>query len=356
MTVPTVCSVAAFDARNATPFRSTIPGKEPTQVGRWHAFRNKGVESPHIELPNDSRGVDWETVWAQPQTGDTTPSISELSTLHPQDIKNILYLSDNAHEGLSHHLEKYNQASKIGVIASSTPFVTGRPYTLFYDGSVHSSGAVGICFDIFARDTPEVWFPDLQEITGLLTVTNTEGNLVHTLDDQNPSRLILSALQINGSTNAGDVDVGIKDDAFFLGVFRHGKRYQLYNITGGDPSRGTISLQSDAAPDVGSKVKASHVYPANCPQRLTPSLQIYRKDADYSPKHSIRQGIEVLTVTPEDVLDLALSSGDDGVLTLEGTCLIPSENGFIVSRVNGQGCERAWTSTAAGGGACFSFA
>lgn len=81
MTVPTICSIAAFDARNATPFRSTIPGKEPTQVGRWHAFRNKGVESPHIELPNDSRGVDWETVWAKPQTGDTTPSISELSTL-----------------------------------------------------------------------------------------------------------------------------------------------------------------------------------------------------------------------------------------------------------------------------------
>lgn len=31
--------------------------------------------------------------------------------------------------------------------------------------------------------------------------------------------------------------------------------YQLYRITAGDPSRGTIALQSDAAPEVGSTVK-----------------------------------------------------------------------------------------------------
>ena len=79
--IPTVCSIAAFDARNATSFRSTIPGKEPTQVGRWHAFRNRDAASPQMELPKDSEGIDWESVWAKPQTNGTTPTISSLSAV-----------------------------------------------------------------------------------------------------------------------------------------------------------------------------------------------------------------------------------------------------------------------------------
>lgn len=59
---------------------------------------------------------------------------------------------------------------KIGVIASSTPFVNGRPFTLFYDGHVHSTGAVGICFN-HTTPQPEVWFPELQPITDVLTIT-----------------------------------------------------------------------------------------------------------------------------------------------------------------------------------------
>ena len=62
---------------------------------------------------------------------------------------------------------------------------------------------------------------------------STEGNLVHTLNDQNPSRLILSALQKTGSASSGGVDIGIKDDEFFLGVFRYGKVRQT-SFPGGD--------------------------------------------------------------------------------------------------------------------------
>lgn len=34
--------------------------------------------------------------------------------------------------------------SQLGLIASSTPFVTGRPHTLVMGKEVHSTGAVGI--------------------------------------------------------------------------------------------------------------------------------------------------------------------------------------------------------------------
>lgn len=62
----TLCSVAVFDRQNVTPFRSTIPGKEATQVGRWHAFR-KGEDAKLDDhgLPREGSEVDWESVWAQ---------------------------------------------------------------------------------------------------------------------------------------------------------------------------------------------------------------------------------------------------------------------------------------------------
>lgn len=39
------CSIALFDTTLAVPFRSTIPGRETPQVGRWHAFRKKDDDS-----------------------------------------------------------------------------------------------------------------------------------------------------------------------------------------------------------------------------------------------------------------------------------------------------------------------
>ena len=54
-------SVAVLDSKNVRSFRSTIPGKEEAQVGRWHAFRRKNEDVkkyyPLIE------GVSWKEVW-----------------------------------------------------------------------------------------------------------------------------------------------------------------------------------------------------------------------------------------------------------------------------------------------------
>jgi hypothetical protein len=50
-----------FDSANVIPFRSTIPGREEAQVGRWHAFRRKG-ESVNKE-DSLEEGVSWGDVW-----------------------------------------------------------------------------------------------------------------------------------------------------------------------------------------------------------------------------------------------------------------------------------------------------
>ena len=73
LATPTVCSVAVFDAKGVTPFRSTIPGKEPTQVGRWHAFRKRDETIPLEPLPQESEGIDWESVWAKSRSAPDLP-------------------------------------------------------------------------------------------------------------------------------------------------------------------------------------------------------------------------------------------------------------------------------------------
>lgn len=58
-------SVAVFDSQTIKTFRSTIPGREETQVGRWHAFRRKEDEDKEYSL---NEGMSWEDVWKDNQS------------------------------------------------------------------------------------------------------------------------------------------------------------------------------------------------------------------------------------------------------------------------------------------------
>ena len=61
------CSLALLDSKNATPFRSNIPGRVPAQVGRWHS--PKRMQDKVRALVDDSMpldlGVDWGEVWSK---------------------------------------------------------------------------------------------------------------------------------------------------------------------------------------------------------------------------------------------------------------------------------------------------
>ena len=77
-------SVAVFDSQVVTPFRSTIKGKEPVQVGRWHAFRRRNESSEELQLPEDSTGIDWESVWARKSVNTLPPELEALKYVHVQ--------------------------------------------------------------------------------------------------------------------------------------------------------------------------------------------------------------------------------------------------------------------------------
>jgi small ligand-binding sensory domain FIST len=123
---------------------------------------------------------------------------------------------------------------KFGLLASSTPFLTGRPVTLFHNDNIYSEGAVGIALAGSANPVSlYLDFGDVQTLSPVFTLTklvsmivfitipnkcarSTEGNLVLSLDNQNPTRLLLDAIQAAGLGNRELV----KDDDFFLGVLR----------------------------------------------------------------------------------------------------------------------------------------
>jgi len=62
------------------PFRSDIPGRPETQVGRWHAMRKKGENDEEsqggevgLTAEESLKDVDWETIWDRSLKGSEVP-------------------------------------------------------------------------------------------------------------------------------------------------------------------------------------------------------------------------------------------------------------------------------------------
>ncbi|KAG6377204.1 hypothetical protein JVT61DRAFT_1257 [Boletus reticuloceps] len=359
---PHSCSLA-YALVNGVSFRSTISGRAEAQVGRWHAARHRTTEDANgaiLANIEDSQTrilshltvrdgkVNWEDIWDRTANSVTSSSShgngldsealpGTLRNLDPSAIHNIIYFSDKSPEGLATVLESvFPQANKLSLIASSTPFITGRPVTLFYNGSILSSGAVGIALSSSVPSSPVLTlsFPPLVALSTDLGVTSSEGNLILSLDSRNPTQLLLSAIQGHGLTCLHTTWVG-KEDEFYVGVIDPSSQQlaQLHRISAGDPSRGAIALDSLSAPREGSIVRLYHL-----PRDSVPD----------APKHfldSINSNSISLFVAPEmnptaslgnEIADDSVADSDHSVVP--NTFLAASENGFTLSR----GAQGPW--------------
>jgi len=207
---------------------------------------------------------------------------------------------------------------------------------LFRNENVHSSGAVGFALTNGNEPKSSIAFPGLTAITPPLTVTRTEGNLINELDNGNPSSLLLAAIRKNGIEDRGS----FKDDDFYLGAFRGDELSQIYHITSGDPSRGTIALESHAAPAEGTVVQLYHR-----PRDI--STEIPAKYLQPQPK----QRSLAFIAASSDTLPEPTEIKEGGVITklLPDVFLASSENGFSLSRSQGETFESPWRCTVAGG-------
>jgi small ligand-binding sensory domain FIST len=91
-------------------------------------------------------------------------------------IDSIIFFSDLHPEGLIESLRALpTTTTQLGLVASSTHFISGRPVTLYRDGSFFGEGAVGVAL---LKETKEnkivsahVDFLGIQRLSGSLTVT-----------------------------------------------------------------------------------------------------------------------------------------------------------------------------------------
>ena len=123
-------------------------------------IRRSKVCSLYFSLPFMPQSISENTTFIQPYSYRQRPPRSQRLALvlsAGNQGRPLLY-------SLSCSLEQ-RLALKLTLLGSSTPFVTGKPYALIFNGSVTSSGAVGVALSAGRRPTLQTEFPSLRAIT-----------------------------------------------------------------------------------------------------------------------------------------------------------------------------------------------
>ncbi|CAE7233919.1 unnamed protein product [Rhizoctonia solani] len=326
-------SIASYPATSCFPFRSTIPGTPQAQVGRIRTYRPPSREEKASEVRLDhvlARGnVDWNDALSESGPLELP---SDLQRIRDKSrVSSFFYLSDGKPEGLLDSLHRhFPAASQLGLIGRSTPFITGRPFTLFKGANIFSDGAVGIALLDQASKNTTIDFDGIYAVSKPMEVTQAQTNLIETLDNGNPVESLMAAMKTSGTINKDqDIYLGVISDSTASDPNTHDsgirtcKYNRLYRITAGGPSRGSLLLDATEGPQAGSKVQFATTSP---PQKGSKTWTV---PDQVSPTIS-------LSVLAESHIQ-ASSTGLD-VRTANNLFAGASENSFALK--NGQ--ERPW--------------
>ncbi|KAF8322523.1 hypothetical protein DL93DRAFT_2151742 [Clavulina sp. PMI_390] len=330
------CAVLEVPFGVGNTFVSTIPGRPPVQVGRYHSLRRSTSDEEY-----DSSALSYNLAMQETSGPKREMQHPIPEGLNPivQNMQSFLYFSDLAPEGLTASLDYYYpQSLKSGLLASSTPFITGHPVTMFANGRTITSGAVGIgMFPQF--EGLEHGYDGLESLSEPLKVTSSQGNLVHTLDGTNPSKLLTSAIASATSTSKSTWAPNPKDEDFYLGVLSaNGENFEkVYTIMSGDPSRGSLALDGEESPAVGSLVKLLR-RPESESAAIGSNLATKAKSATF-----FNSSKDIIFAAEEE----GISSTENGVTIIEDAFLAASENGLLLSKPASG--PRTWKSSVEGG-------
>ena len=117
------------------------------------------------------------------------------------DVHTAVILTDSTSQGLNQAFSSFTHGTKVStrhrqpkqhVFASSTPFVTGRQYTLIFNGSIRLSGAIGLALSSGPCPISHMAVPGLHALTSP-KVIRSGGNLVNDPDNANTTVLLVSA-------------------------------------------------------------------------------------------------------------------------------------------------------------------
>ncbi|KAF8673966.1 FIST N domain [Rhizoctonia solani] len=329
-------SIVSYPKASCLPFRSTVPGVPQAQVGRIRTYRppSREEQASETRLGNmlAEGSVDWNDALSESGPLELPSDLQRIRD--KSSVSSFFYLSDGRPEGLFDSLHRhFPAASQLGLIGSSTPFITGRPFTLFEGTSVVSDGAVGVA--LFNHTTPssDICFDGIYAVSEPMEVTQAQTNLVETLDDGNPAETLMAAMKAGGTIG--------KDQEIYLGVISDptsGPKAQhsgirtynysrIYRITAGGPSRGSLLLDATEGPQTGTKVQFATASP---PQKASHGLNL---SSPASP---------TVLLNVLDETQVQASSVDSDIRVLDKLFIGTSENGFVLKAPSKANQGRPW--------------
>jgi len=117
----------------------------------WSAFKSISIGRNQVQVPAAALPIS-DPAFSSSSAPSSSPTSAPSSVTATQDI---LMISDLEVHQFLEALDVANPgASKVGLLASSTPFVTGKPVTMFYDGNVVQDGVLGVSL-VVERDQKE---------------------------------------------------------------------------------------------------------------------------------------------------------------------------------------------------------
>ncbi|ORX82404.1 hypothetical protein K493DRAFT_292355 [Basidiobolus meristosporus CBS 931.73] len=294
-------------------------------VGRWK--RPSEIKKESMET------FDWTKFTSISSATNSFALPEGLEEAKKTDSSLILLATDKEPdqllETLDHH---FPTSSKFGLIGSSTPFSTGRPTTLYLNDKVFSGGAVGVVISDSTKEIQKpalsLQFPSLRSLGSPMKITRCRGNVILELDEANATQLLLSSLQADQSYMISkEVDMYLK--IFSTEDIESSGPAVIHKITSGDPSKGTMSIDTIADLKVGQYVQflcEKNQEPA-FPDDDTPDIETFPLSLGTSSIEHM--GAEI----PHKSKNVPFS--------------FYSENGFHLSTPNGEsGKGITWTCTA----------
>ncbi|KAI8913971.1 hypothetical protein DFJ77DRAFT_431584 [Powellomyces hirtus] len=232
-------------------------------VGRWpdmgRGFGIKGRDT-------DAEAFDLERFTTVSMGGGNVELPEKLQRILPSSEETALLLTFSDKEPyqfletLDHSFPK---ATKIGLMGTMTPFVNGRPHTLYYNDKVLSGGLVGAAFvSKTLKASEKVSFAGLEALGEPLTITSCRGNIILNIDDTNAAKELLARM------NNREMTAGIAAERqLYVRVSRGEKLAQtsaVYRLTGGDPSKGTLAVDTIKDLEIGMQIQVCNSHISFC--------------------------------------------------------------------------------------------
>ncbi|KFH69061.1 hypothetical protein MVEG_05863 [Podila verticillata NRRL 6337] len=219
----------------------------------WEAFKSISTGRNQVQVPEAALPSSLN------QEGEGGESVKQ----------EVLVISDlEVHQFLEALDTAAPKAGKVGLLASSTPFITGKPVTMFWNGEAVQDGVLGVSIvkkDDGSKSATTVEYPSMSTLGPAMQITRCRGNIILELDESNATRLLLDRLKATTLT---------KDKEYFLatgeptalGSLDHKDvrtdidmaKATVYKITGGDPSKGNMAVDTVHDLRVGQWVQFIH--------------------------------------------------------------------------------------------------